>query len=314
MNVAKHDVTSRSYLRAIFIPIVMGFGLIALTSGQTTDDFTIVSPEHVVNLVQVEQTSSNASQPNALQFTFTNSSNKTILELCISALRGSKFEEMVCMHSFAGGGTLPGPGATMMFTFDANDFVSEEQPGEPQQRSLRVYAVVFADGSYIGAKNELDKIEDLMIGAALETKRISDILAKSSDDSITGLDSVLPQIGTSPPSTADPDAADRLIGKLQGQPLPGIDQSYIDNHVNRHTTDFLDGVGLARDRALYAIRDLQATAALSPSGGAVMSNAVSEARLHGRADLAREYQLLSASQITHVAAFKGERDAQRNTQ
>ena len=304
MSVGRHFAASRYYLCTILIALVMSFGITPLASGQSTRDFTVLLPEHVVDLVQVEQTPSNN-----LQFTIKNASNKTILELCISAQRGSKFEEMVCMHGFGGGGTLPEPGATMSFIFDAKEFVSDGQLGEPLQKSLRVYAVVYTDGSHIGSKNILDKIEDHMIGVALETKRISDILAACPDDSANGLDSVLPQIGTSPSSTTNADAADRLAGKLQGQSLPGIDQSYIDSHLNLHTTDFLDGVALARDRALAEIDSLKATAALSPGGGIVMSKIVSTARLHGRADLARKYQLLSQSQITYLAAFKGERNA-----
>ena len=288
----------------VFLAFVILLGIPSFASSQTTRDFTIVSPEHAVDLVEVEKT-----PENNLQFTFKNTSNKTILELCISAKRGSTFVEMVCMHGFGGGGALPAPGATMPFLFAAKEFVSDEEPGQPQERSLRVYAAVYTDGSHIGSKNILDKIEDQMIGGALETKRISDILAACPDDSVTGLDSVPPQIGTSPPSTTDADAVDRLAAKLYGRSLPGIDQSYLDSHVNLHTTDFLEGVAAARNSAFYAIKQVKDTAAL-PGGGEVMSKIVSEARSHGRANLAQKVQLLSESQTAYLAAFKGARDAQ----
>jgi hypothetical protein len=260
----------------------------------------IVSPEHIVDLVQVERTPSNS-----FGFTFKNTSRKTILELCISAQRGSTFEEMVCMHGFGGGETLPAPGSTMSFLFDAEEFVSDEQPGQPSEKSLVVYAVVNTDGSHIGSKNILNKLEDHMLGVALETKRISDLLAACPDDSVTGLDVILPKIGTSQPSTTSADAVDRLVGNLSGKSLSGINQAYINSHLSLHTTDFMDGVALARNHALYEINDMKATAALSVGRGIGTSRNVSEAQLHGRADLARKVKLLSESQIAYLAAFKG---------
>jgi hypothetical protein len=305
MGVLKHCIASGCHPRTHSIALIIGIAVTSLASGESTRDFTILSPEHVVDLVQVEQTPSSA-----LQFTFRNASNKAILELCISAQSGSKFEEMVCTHWYAGGETPPKPGDMMSFIFDASDFVSDGQSGgQSLQRSLRIYATVYTDGSHIGPKSALDQIEDHMIGVALETKRISDMLTASPDNSVTGLNSVLPQIGTSPPSTTSADAVDRLAGKLRGQSLPGIDQSYIDSHLNLHSTDLLDGVALARNRALSEMENLKATAALPHSGGKVLSHIATEARLQGRADLARKYQLLSMSQITYLAAFKGARNA-----
>jgi hypothetical protein len=292
------------FLRKISITFLAILGAPSLASSQAPSDFTVVSPEHVVDLVQVEQT---PAPSNGFRFTFKNVSSKTILALCISALHGSHVEQMDCMYAFEGG-TPPSPGGMVTFVFNANGFVSDQEA----DRSLHVNAVVYTDGSHIGAKNILDKIEDEMLGSALETKRISDLLAACPDESVTGLDSVLPQIGPHVPSMNDVAAAGELAGKVRGQSLPGIDQSYVNSHLDLHATDFLSGVANARDRAIYAANDVKTTATLQSSGSAVVSEAVAEAKSHGRADLAQRYQLLSGSQVTYLVAFKGERDARRN--
>jgi hypothetical protein len=293
-------------LRMILIMLFINIATSPLLSGQTTSsDFLIVSPGHVVDLVQVDRTPSNN-----LNFILKNASTKTILELCISALSDSRVEETVCMHGFAAGATHPEPNETMSFLFDANNFISDRPAGQRPQRSLRVEVAVYTDGSSTGSKYFLDKIENHMLGVALETKRISDILAGSSDNSISGLQSMLPKIGISPPSTTDAEASGELIDNLRDKSLPGLSQDYIDSHlIASQTSDLLDGIALARSRAIYEINELRTKVTLAHDEGNDKSNTASEVQLHGRADLAHKYRSHSDSQISHFTVFIGARYA-----
>jgi hypothetical protein len=195
---------------------------------------------------------------------------------------------------------LTGPGETFSMFLDASGFASDGQ-----QNSLRVNAVVYADGSRFGEKAILASVASRMFGVALETKRISDLLSNGPDDSAAGLDSVLPQIGTAPPSSPA-EAAEAL----KGESLPGISPSVIDTYLSSPAQGILEGVVSARDDALHEINEKKAIAASPLTGGKKMQQAVLEARLHGRSDLAQKYQALNQSQISYLISFVAGPDLQ----
>lgn len=190
MAAASFCVIPRHYLRTALLALATSVVMLSFASGQSIRDFVILSPHPVVQLVQVEQLPSKN-----LDFTFSNTSTKTILQICISAQHGPR--EMVCESGFANGAKLTGPGETFSMSFDARGFTSDGQ-----QNSLRVTAVVYTDGSHFGDVATLDRIRSRMLGVALETKRVSDLLSNASDDSAAGLDSIVSQIGTTPPSSS----------------------------------------------------------------------------------------------------------------
>jgi hypothetical protein len=281
-------VIPRYYLRAALLAFAMCLAMHSFASGQSISDFVISSPQPVVQLVQVEQLPSRN-----LDFTFSNASNKTILEICISPQRGPN--EMVCKLGSANGAKLSGPGETFSMSLDAGGFASDGQ-----QNTLRVDAVVYTDGSHFGKQRTLADIASRMVGVALETKRISDLLSNGPDLSATGLDSALPQIGTSSPlSPAE------AAGELKGESLPGISQLVVNSYLSSPTQAFLEGVALERSAVLREVNEKKALAALPLTGSKNKQQAVLEARSHGRSDLAQKYQTLNQSQISYLISFIG---------
>jgi hypothetical protein len=177
-------------------------------------------------------------------------------------------------------------------SFDASGFASDGQ-----QNTLRVDAVVYTDGSHFGGQRTLANIASRMVGVALETKRISGLLSNGPD---TGLDSVLPQIGTSSPSSPA-----EAAGELKGQSLPGISQLVVNSYLSSPTQAFLEGVALERSAVLREVNEKKALAALPLTGSKNKQQAVLEARSHGRSDLAQKYQALNQSQISYLISFMG---------
>jgi hypothetical protein len=277
----------RRYLRAALLVLAI-FATFSAAPGQSVRDFVIVSPEPVIQLVQVEKLPSNN-----LRFSFSNASSKPILEICISAQRGPN--EMVCKLGAANEAKLPGLGETFSMSFDASGFASDGQ-----QNTLRVNAVVYTDGSHFGEKRTLANIASWMVGAALETKRISDLLSNGPDLSAAGLDSALPQIGTSSPSSPA-EAAE----ELKGESLPGISPSVVNSYLSSPTQAFLEGVSLERSAVLREVNEKKVLAALPLAGSKNKQQAVLEARSHGRSDLAQKYQALNQSQISYLTSFMG---------
>ena len=292
MKTPNRGAISGHDLRTVCLVLATSLGIIPLASGQSTSDFVISSPEPIVQLVQAEQT------PSAnLSFTFRNISNKTILEICISAPLGPR--EMDCMTGFDNGAKLLAPGDTFSMNFEAASFASDGQ-----QNSLRVNAIVYTDGSHAGEQKVLARIENRMLGVALETKRISDLLSRCTEDGITGLESVLPQIGTSSlPSSAE--AAE----SLKGEYLPGISHLVVDTYLSSHTQGLLEGVVNARDILHREIDQEKALAESSLTGGEHHRQIALRAGKHGLSDLAQEYRLRSQTQINYLIAFLGERNA-----
>jgi hypothetical protein len=279
-------------LRTALIALTTSFATLSLASGQSISDFVISSPRPVIQLVQVEQ----IPPENNPYFTFRNVSDKTILAICISEQRGPK--EMVCDSGFSNGSKLTGPGETFSLSLDANGFASDGQ-----QNSLRVNAVIYTDGSHFGESTMLARLRGEMFGVTLETKRVSDLLSNGPDDSAAALDGVLSQIGTTRPSSKD--EAARI---LAGESLPGISPLAIDSYLRRPTQGILEGVVSVRDNVLHDIEDEKSVAALPLTGGTKKQQAVLEARLHGRSDLAQKYQALLQLQISYLISFMGGED------
>lgn len=274
-------------LRTGFMTLLV-VGVLLPIRAQSVTDFVISSPQPAIQLSKVDRIGSNN-----LQFTFTNNSSKTLLEICISAQRGAY--EMVCKVGSANEAKLPGPGDTFSMNFDASGFSSDLQ-----QSTLRVNAVVFTDGSHFGERKVLASIASRMFGMALETKRISDILSKSTDPSAMGLDGVLTQIGASLPSSPH-EAAEGL----KGQSLPGVSAVIISSYLNGPTSEFQSGVALARGSALREISDKKALALQALSGSQTKRTIVLEARSRGLSDLAQKYSALDQAQTAYIISFMG---------
>lgn len=291
MSVANSRVT-RMYL-PVALCILLNPSAVPLASGQSTSDFAVSSPQPVVQLVGVQRLLSKN-----LSFTFRNISNKTILDICISAERGPK--EMVCKAGFANAATLPGPGQNLSMSFDARGFAADTQSG-----TLKVDAVIYTDGSHFGDRAVLANAASQMIGDALETNRISNLLSDGSDESVAGLDSILPQIGTRPPSSGA-EAAETL----KGVSLPGISQSLVNSHLATPDQNFLQGVLLARNAAIRDISQKKTMASLPITGSQNKQQAILEAKLHGRTDLAHKYQALNQSQVNYLVSLMRGRDVQ----
>jgi hypothetical protein len=207
---------------------------------------------------------------------------------------------MVCHVGFANEATLPGPGQTLSMSFDASGFAPDTQSG-----TLNVDAVIYTDGSHFGDRTVLAKAAGQMLGDALETKRISDLLSNGSDQSVAGLDSILPKIGTRPP-TSGAEAAETL----KGVSLPGLSQLVVNNYLAKPDSSLLQGVSLARTEIINEISQKKTMASSPVTGSQKKQQAILEAKLHGRADLAHKYQARNQSQINYLVSFMRGRDAQ----
>jgi hypothetical protein len=204
-------------VRATILCISLCWSMSAVTSGQVVAGWALESAPNSLELITVDQ-STNGS---LLKLTFRNTSKKRIIDLRIAAPSGN----VTGLDAFTTGVGTVEPGEKVSVTFGKHDF----SVGNHMEQSLKVEAIVYADGSHQGSPKTLDLIEDEMLGVALENKRDSDILATSPDPSAAGLDAVLDKIGRSIPSTSD-DA----VRSVRGISLPNIPQSYIDNRVSRH--------------------------------------------------------------------------------
>jgi hypothetical protein len=283
-------------VRTALLVFATSLATLPFASSQSARDFVISSPRPVIQLVEVEQL------PSAnFHLTFKNISSQTILEICISAEHG--LNEMVCMTGFADGAKLPEPGGTFSMTFDASGFASDSQSGQSTQNSLRVDAVVYTDGTHFGDNAILARLADRMFGDALESKRISDLLSNSTDGGASGLDNVLPQIGTTPLSST----AEAAEG-LKDESMPGVSPLVINSYLSSHSQGFLEGVTLATDNALHDINQQRDIAAAPVIGEKYKSQIILRARSHGLSDLAEAYRSLSNSQISYLISFLGAQD------
>ena len=190
---------------------------------------------------------------------------------------------------------LPAPEEPFSMNFDPRGFSSDGQ-----QNTLIVDAVVFSDGSRFGRREILSDLAIRMAGIALESKRISDLLLSSSDPSATRLDDVTAQIGTSAPSSPA-EAAE----ELSGESLPGISLSVLDRYRSNPNHAFLEGVALERSAVLRDIEEKKTLAALPLTGSKNKQQAVLEAKMHGRLDLARKYQALNELHVSYFKSFIG---------
>jgi hypothetical protein len=257
---------------------------------QSTTDWRLDAPPQTVELVQVDQLTSDG-----LRFTFRNVSNKAIVEYCASASE----KEMACVDGFLQE-DLQNPGSTMTLNFSSQGLVSDGD----SNHVLHLKAIVYADGSHVGTHAVLDDIEDRMLGAALETKRILNILSESTDDSIRGLDNARSELAIVSPSDALVAAS-----QMKGISLPGIPQSYIDSRLSRCAVGIMEGMTAVRDLLSREIDDEKEIAAMSPSGKSQSARLLIErAALHGRSDLAQKYQARSKDQIEQFRSFAGGRN------
>lgn len=285
-------VNSRSVARPfcrlyILAVCLMSCGMTSVVFGQSTAEWTLNAPPETIQLAQVEQLGADN-----LRVSFTNVSKKSVLYYCVSAPE----REMACGDAFLIEKVFI-PGSTMTLTFSSNSFVSNGQPN----RVLILRAIVYTDGSHIGEQAVLDNIEDRMLGATLETRRISDILSNISDDSVHGLEDARPKVMIGHPADAS-----EAANQIKAISLPGISQSYVDSHLGRHAIGILEGVTAARENASWEFKDEETLAAISPSGRSHHGRSLTEDALsHGRVNVAQTYQERSKAQVNHLSLFIG---------
>ncbi|HUD76053.1 MAG TPA: hypothetical protein VMQ76_13355 [Terracidiphilus sp.] len=272
----------RQHLRAAVIGLMVCCGMPSIAFA----DWTIDSPPNSVQLVGVDQVAGGV-----LRFTLKNVSDKPIVYLDANAPDGNE----TGIDAFVVGQGEIEPGATRSVTFGWRDF-----PAAIQNHSIptfiRIVAIVYADGSRVGSKQRLDEIEDEMLGAALEIKRDSDILAARPDVSSAGFNAVVENIGRQLPSTDEEAAA-----SVRGEELSGISQSYIEAHLNRRSGHLRIGIDRARGSVLSDINLVKSNASvpMGPQGEAL----VKQAQLHALSDLAQEYRVLSEKQVQCIKGY-----------
>jgi len=205
----------------------------------------------------------------------------------------------VCQSGFANGAKLTGPGETFSMSFDPSGFASDGQ-----QNTLHVNAAIYSDGSHFGENALLAKLASEMFGTALETKRTSRLLSNCPDDGVPGLDSIIPQIGASAPSSSAEAAK-----TLKEESLPGISALVINSYLSSPTQSLREGVLEVRENAMREINEKKAIAASPLTGSRSKQHIVLEARLHGRSDMAQKYQALSQLQISYLISFIGGQNA-----
>lgn len=277
--------TSIGTLRLFFWRVLFCCAFSCVAVGQNLADWTLNAPANSLQLVDVKPFT-----VDTLEFTFRNISGKTILEMRVSAPNGN----MTGVDGFTTGkGTVP-PGSTTTATFGQSAFTSEGSVN----RSLVIEAVVYTDGTRVGSTNTLALIEGEMLGAALETKRIATILTASPDPSADGFDAVLGKIRSIPILTNE-----QAASSVRGITLPGVPQSYIDSHVNRHAGDLSVGIDSARQIALLDINNTRSLASGPLPRFQAAQDAVQAARVQGVSDLAKKYRSLGMLHAQLLSAF-----------
>jgi hypothetical protein len=275
------------HARATILCISVCWSIPTVTLGQNVAGWALESAPNFLELVTVDQ-STNGS---LLRFTLRNTSKNPIIDLRIAVPSGN----MTGLDAFTTGVGTVEPEETVSVTFGNKDFFV----GNHMEQSLKVEAIVHADGSRQGSQKTLDLIEDEMLGAALETKRDSDILAASPDPSAAGLDAVLDKVGRSIPSTGN-DA----VRSVRDISLPNIPQSYIDTRVSRQGSGLVVGIERARQMVLLDINRAKSPD-FSYSPSSKRQAQAKEAQHHATSDLTQKYRSLSETQVRYIEAFKG---------
>jgi hypothetical protein len=248
---------------------------------QSVPGWKVDSPPNSVQLVKVDPPLSTGQS-----FTFKNVSSSAIIEFFITAPNGT----IKGVDAFSAGRNAVEPDAMAAVTFNTSDFLVEAKIN----RSLRVVAVIFANGKRLGSRQTLESIEDQMLGAALEIKRDSDLLADRPD---AAFDEIANRIGLpNPPS--DEDAA----ASVRGVSLPGIPQAYIDLHVNRHSYALRVGVGRARQILLSDLNQAKLNTQAQVDSRQIQASALS--------DFALKCKAASDAQVKWIGAYKAVSDFQ----
>ena len=262
------------------------FGLLYPALSQNVPGWTLDAPADSVQLISAEP---DPMFTGVLKFTFKNVSGKTIINFLVDNLHG----DATGFDGFVGDLGSVGPGQTTAAHFGARDF--EEQSA----KKLRVVAIVYADGSRGGAPDWLERVENQMLGAALETRRIADILAASPDPSLAGFDRVAPQIDISVPP-GDSDAVDGIHGIA----LPGVSVDEINRHLIHSVRGISSGIHRARQRALGEIKNIRENdaRAMSRNIPAAQEYALQK-RPHALSDMAKKYASLSEAQSRYIHAL-----------
>jgi hypothetical protein len=245
------------------------------------------APPNSLQLVKIEP-----FVAGGLSFTFQNVSKKTILEFRIAAPNGHS----TGVDGFTLGVGTVASGATMSAIFSEGDFSS----GNLVDQNLRVEAIIYTDGSCAGSEKTLDFIEDEMLGAALETRRDSQILAASPDASVAGFDAVVADIDKALPSTNA-----EIAEAMRGIALTGVPQSYIDKRMRLQPGILGSGISTARQMLLIEIKNKKEFASKPLTRSHVQQDRVKRAQSQGLSDLAQKYKTLSDAQAQYIRDFRG---------
>jgi len=268
--------------------IVFSFSSImpAIILAQDTGGWVIEAPASSVQLTSVGQ----GMTADLVKFTFTNISGKTIIEFRVDTGHGN----MTGLDAFTDGQGAVAPGATTSVVFDTRA-LSFADTGA---KKLYVVAIVYSDGSRAGSAQVVALVENEMLGAALETKRISDLLLTNPDPSIAGFDNVQPRIGSKSPQ-ADNDAA----ASLKGIALPGVSQTYIDEHLANPSPGLMGGLRRARFAISTEINNVKTADAREMVGTKKEQLHALQNRPHALSDLAQQYSSLSDWQARCIKAL-----------
>lgn len=280
----------RSYYRNfcwLFFGTLLCFGLPSICLCQSTAGWTVETAPNSVKLISVEQ----VGTMGGLKFTFQNVSGKTIINFSIDDLHGIQTGR----DAFVLGGVgAVAPGGKISFEFNSQDFSG----GAQNAHTLRVNAIFYGDGSRFGLWSA--RMEDEMLGEALETRRGVHLLSASPDPSIAGFNNVVAQLRSQPLDTL----ADAVLG-LRGATLPGVSRAYINRHLPRCSLDFLRGAKRARQMILTGIATAKSNDARMMAGDRNAQRWELARRPHALSDFAKKWALRSEWQATYIKELRG---------
>ena len=258
----------------------------AVVFGQSTDGWELEAPSGSVQLISVGQ----SVMANFANFSFKNISGKAILEFWIDTGHGS----MNGIDAFTIGRGGIAPDASFGADFDTRSLSFVDN----NTKKLHVAAIVFADGSEVGSLKAIGMLENEMLGVALETQRISNLLLARPDASFSGYDNVLESISSKLPQT-DYEAAEAL----KGMALPGISQAYVNERLARPEPGLMVGVIRARQFILTEINKVKLADAREMAGTRDQQLGALKSRAHALSDLAQKYSARSDLQARYIKAI-----------
>ena len=275
-------------LLTVLFWLFLCFGLLHPAFGQNVAGWTLDAPPDSVQLLSVEP---DPMFDGLLRFTFKNVSGKTIIEFLVQDLHG----RVNGFDAFTHGLEHVALGEPFA-RFPEQDFADQSA------RKVSVVAIVYSDGSRGGSPEWLERVENQMLGAALETRRIADILAPRPDGSI-GFDRVAAQINIPVPEE-DSDAVDGVHGIAPS----GISVADIDRHLAQSVRGIRAGIVRARQDALAEIHQTKITDVSASANTAPAPQVALQSRAHTLSDvvlaaLAKKYASLSESQARYIQAL-----------